>query len=1012
MEDAIQWIDVQNKPTEGKADVTVGCRRKLTREERTSRKLRLEEWAEDSNKWLHVVSAGVPYADLTHQEVDGTHEYSFEWDVRDYKDKAHGGPVGFWRFVHWNPRTDELVLASDESIVVYMGSADAAPSIQGQGGTKPDRGNKVIGETYVSISYVLRFVYINHREGFERLDNLQTGDLPANNEWIQGSLVANQSGAVVVIEGEKGTDPVTWNWYVDRFETNEQGIRTDPTRLLGEYLSVTAEKGEISEHIQTGRTWIFFLFEDGASGPTIRERVTTLQKIFKRTDTSTEGRRQRIRSVRSLADSFLNTDGSINEHTLFTYNSGGYITKRLQLAGSRRQFVQLVVPVKRRPAGSVAVALTDVMQQYAGSLQESADFIQELEITADDIYAKEDVSDGLAGKSIQEEFWEDNLVQNLHEHFREYPEVAYMLARRNLWDLKRSLEGALESILAQMLVDTYAGVQTPAELPEKKKTEWDRLQKDVEKTDLVYLAALSMALFEYLRLDVAYPRGQDMVQGVLTFYRRHFDTEVRSGSFDWGPWIDYKATQPEQEFGKIAANIALDYFMGVRRAQRSDDDDAYEKYENSFRLKLAPFGIHGEDAGFVIDQLSRLDQRSHSEAGTVIERFYNGTENWDYDAAMKYSMDEAEPSSLREYIGVKMAEQMPKLVDFEIRFDPDEHLDLRNNDSVFRDFPRLTGYVYREYDIRLAPEDYPEGFNEHIYEDKAAPQTRDDLKAIRFGEYVMWRCGEAHEGRDDAIQYYKSFMLLLISAAGGSLLAGVGGMASVFVDLAQGLFDTFVQFAIGKGEAERSYAAAAAGLKSLHEVEKTEAGVYFDAIFNTLEASIGAGVGVYNKARDKDVIDPTVYLSLDSAFAEVVKGRVTGKADEFTEPLYEPPAEQRNRLTAAMRKLVEVARQQGQVEKGVEKVGARVDAAVGAGVETLASENGKDDEAAEPSSPSAEVKTSIKQGLKNMSAKSFLRRLYVEASCKAPDDEYAMAKELEEPLKEISDVLDALHKHR
>jgi len=658
------------------------------------------------------------------------------------------------------------------------------------------------------------------------------------------------------------------------------------------------------------------------------------------------------------------------------------------------------------------VALTDVMQQYTGSLRDSADFIQKLKITAEDIYAKEDVFDGLAGKSIQEEFWEDNLVQSLHEHFRDYPAVAHMLARRNLWDLKRSLEGAMESILAQMLVDTYTGGQTTAELPEKKKKQWDRLQEDVDKTDLVYLAAMSMALYEYFRLDVAYPRGQDMVQGILTFYRRYFDPEVRSGSFDWGPWIDYTATQPEQEFGKIAANLALDYFMGVKRVQRSDDDDAYQKYEDSFRLKLAPFGIHGEDAGFVIDQLSRLDQRSHSEAGTVIKRFYDGTENWDYDAAMKYSMDEAEPSSLREYIAVKMGEQMPTLVDFENRFDPESHLDLRNNDSVFRDFPRLTGHVYREYDIRLAPEKYPEGFKEHIYEEKDAPETRDGLKAIRFGEYVMWRCGEAHEGRDDAIQYYKSFMLLLISAAGGSLLAGVGGMASVIVELAQGLFDTFVQYAIGKGEAERGYAAAAAGLKSLHDVEKTEAGVYFDAIFNTLEAGIGAGVEAYGEARGKDVLDPTAFLSLDSAFAEVVKGPVTDKADKFTEPLYDPPAEQRDRLTAAMRKLVEVARQQGQVEKGVKKVGAGVDATAGAGVETVTSENGEEEQAAEPSFPDAGGKAGIKQGLENMSAKSFLRSLYVEASCRAPDDEYAMAKELEQSLKEISEVLDTLQKHR
>lgn len=977
----INWIDIE-RPEAEKATITVATTRKLGDDDPRLELLVEVEAGDDEWAKVDIMKEG----EFSYEGGKGKHRYVGEWSFSRVEEDPRVGKRNTIRFAYYPTemivvdqpqffRADECLVASDELIVLGDGAEEAEGTfLNPSGGKRPKQAKGVLGATYLTTPVVIRAVQPAMSNKF--------GKMPPPKSFMD--YVQNINGLVLTVTGSKSTKPSEWIWEKRPIVIDGEGYVCNPNveekpdwriwRFSSEYFG--AQQGEMKKGVGWGYTWFCVLLSQSEGELEVRaELLKKVISIITDADLKTK-------LVRHLVQNPITDSGHFHKYTFYDYERTG---EREKVSGRQVRKLHMLLDYPRYSG-----ELYDVFSVFD---IEPIARLSEIGVSKEDIFNKDKdavykIFQRLVDPSVHEDTGiADAIVSSIRGYLQNRPDVAMKLTRMPLPRFVEESEYAFRRALEDDIIGLLYNA-TEAEMQKKYK----HISQMMDQAIPLFYAGLSMAVYEYLRLDVAYPRGQRMLDGILDFFERYVSR--KNGS--------YVQKASAKTFGKLAANLAVEYYIDLKSAKKSSAKNAIKKFKSTFRLRLAPLGIYGDDADYLIDELhGHLAKADSDAAGKYIRDVYEGKET-----PVEHGFEGED--FIREFLIKKMTKNAERLRELKGDLWAETKLDIYHQYSLFEDYPRLTEFIYNQFNIRLDSVKHPKGFDAVLGKDE--PDSQEDLKHIRFGEYIMWKCGVLHSEENKGTEYYACFLEGLLSIAGMHLLALEGGVA-VLVEAAQGTVETFFNFVDRYGTTEKAYAKAVAGLDTLHNAEKTEAGMYFDTIFDVVNVGVGAAAGGLEEGG-YNVPNPMPWLALDSALSEAV-GKVwsTERKDVVMESLtYLDNRANRSKLEAGMVGLIQVALAHDldnwAIGKGTEQVAAATE-------ETYAQYQGKgepsEEEQAEPGKEAGTMmKKKRSKSVGKWSAKSFLKKLYVDASCRASEGDYAMAKDLEKPLKDIGEVLQTL----
>lgn len=808
----IGWIDLEESKDHKSISITVRAFRELN----SPLQLAVEEFQPEEERWSDT---NLRIKDFSHRKVGNRHEYYVDWKAPE----AHT----LIRFVYFDE--DEFV-ASDEHIIINGIVDQGHTRIIRSKGKAPRRPRRVIGRTFLTSPCVIRAV-----EAFTIVENYYGGELFRSVPWPGWmNYLRNKTVLLMFFTGPKKAKKLDFTyWWLKTnsdgylYSPNYKGGIKDPYSTILQFPSryFTVEKGRMAMQF----AWFCALISN--SRGEIVKRMTVIRDSFRQPNITT-----RIHTVQTMADSFINNDGSVHDLVLFQHS------KRLRRDVEGTEVLQLFLPLKHARVGKMMrIFERYVEDDYSGGFNLIDELKNFPEITENDIY-KYNYDFLTAPKN-----WElgGDLVRRVRRYFYKHPDDLSLLARMSVSSFLRELDYCLTILLRDKYFQDVGGASRSL-TEDEYKNKWKLSQKEADKFLPKAIAMFAMGMHEHLRLDIGYTMGREILQSIRNFFQNFFEEKDES-TITLLYWYEIKPTPKKdcsEKLGMVAANLGIKYFMGYRQVKRSKNpQEAQKTFRKNFEVNLLPLGIYEGDAEDIVDILHKhMNGENSQQIAKYIDSLHKGTDAEKLRNRIREPMIQAHMDAHRLWKNLFYETQ----VDIYLQY------------SLFLDYPLLTKTIYDAYRIRLDPKEYPKGFR-----GGREPTKPVELRRLTFGEFAIYKCGSAFEKRGSGIKYLAKFFEFILMLGSLELLA-TKGMERVLINLTQGLANSLVDFGKGWMETHDAYAKAVAGLGDLETAKKKKATFYFQTIFNVLNV----GFGTYSDVLKKS--NPMSWAGLDGIYSKVI----------------------------------------------------------------------------------------------------------------------------------------------
>lgn len=840
----VAWIDVE-PVREGTVRVVIGARQELDAPE-----VDAYWFSHEHEMWL----TGEAYLlrDFSFRKGEQLFEYTQTWELpyerNVYKFRYLGHDEEVW--------SDELVARYFEA----DGSPDSAQSGARRQGRKDSR---IIGHTFVSSIMSLRLAQARTKPNldFYHLGAESFLDPPIQRSRDKVLPVPNRK--VLILYSESPFTSTDHELTLRKFESDEDGyLTTGNSRAL----MVASQLGTMDKGVLTPKPeCIFVLVSD--SWAELETRKNFLLSALKLENAS-----MKERLVRLLTDGLIGDGGSLAPNIMVQLPDHPKVTLEIGFEAPC-----YYLPVKTRYHGRLAGILS---RPYRGS--NGTSLLHEIR-KLPDVDAKSFYK--VNYDFIYQQFMTDpekqrvarQLIATLRAYWGQHPEDLDFTMRMRLPRYAKELQYALFLAVANEHIAADAQARSTEDLKEL----WQAVADDIEQLTPKVTALLTMGTFEHLRVDVAFPRGDHLLQQTRAFYSTFFEEEVQGpGPLDTSPDL---VMQPRgnasTKIGRVAADLALQYFIKYHRAQRSKRKKALSSFQASFRAQLLHLGIYEDSADALLDAFQKdliAGVKQSTAPGDALK------------SAVDHIANGTDPHGVRSTIEACMQEAAQKLLDLHNQYHTDFFFDPFKQYNLFKDYPQITKLIYNTHGIRLDPSKHPKGFWQPWISGK--PDT-DDYDAWTFGEYTVYRCGLAYSKRGVGIQTVATILNGVLFLAGLHLMAlpqaaarsaaqqmtaaTLRSKASSFftkktVEVIIGSTESLIQSAVtvgtGQIKVDIAYAKAIAGLDTLKKAKTSKTTLYFDAILGALDLSLNAYAGIAGQKKDLSWMNFKPWMAADSAF--------------------------------------------------------------------------------------------------------------------------------------------------
>ncbi|HBP22764.1 MAG TPA: hypothetical protein DEA08_33915, partial [Planctomycetes bacterium] len=501
---------------------------------------------------------------------------------------------------------------------------------------------------------------------------------------------------------------------------------------------------------------------------TVTARAKALNRVHQWAEANSsdryEARLAFARAARLLVDNFITSDGKADPRCFF-------FADFFSVGKDGVAYPVVFLPLKARGAryGKTLSLLESGMQVKGGKKLSFLDTLNNLgrDLEKEDILTANHWHLALTRKDKRAQTLIDNVVTYFRKHPDRLEELRGIATIHFLHDLAYSITVLERGRFFAQIDDELDSLST-AEM--KKRI---AAHKEVARKAEVAFAMFVCGVYEYMRMEVAYPLLTKTLKARLSFLE--------------------EALADDERIGRIAANLVVKYHLAYTRTESK----RRSRLKENFAAQLLPLGLRQGPAELFIQEVHQVVTKHDLGSAAGLDRIKMIVAGNDYAGTLM--------GSLRKYLRQHMQEARAVVKSKQEQIFDETYFDLYKSNNLLAKYKLACKQAYEAMQIKLLdPGSHPKAKSSN-------PTDNSSLRKWPFLDYAIYAGGKNFDARDDQLELALQIFTTTFSLGCGAAL-GYAGASEVIANAAEGVAKAMLEFVKDEGNAELLWQDAMAGL--------------------------------------------------------------------------------------------------------------------------------------------------------------------------------------------------------